>query len=76
MFDVPRVPKRYIRDMENPIECFHDRKFVERFRFPKIIVLNTLMLLVFNVEQSDDHQGLPISPQIKLNSSIYPQNKF
>lgn len=47
--------------MENPIECYHDREFLERFRFLRAIVLNTVMPLLFNVEESDDHRRLLIS---------------
>lgn len=27
-----RVPKRYIRDMQNPIDFYNDKEFINRFR--------------------------------------------
>lgn len=67
-----RVPKRYIRDMENPIKLYHDYEFLERFRFPKFIVLNVLMPMVFNTElpENNDHRGLSISQIIKLLTAL------
>ncbi|XP_060846164.1 uncharacterized protein LOC132925817 [Rhopalosiphum padi] len=65
-----RVPKRYIRDMQNPIDFYDDKEFFNRFRFSKTTVLQSLMPLVFNdieAEFNDNSmRGLPIPPLLKL----------
>ncbi|CAI6377409.1 unnamed protein product [Macrosiphum euphorbiae] len=37
-----RVPKRFIRDMQNPIDFYDDKEFFNRFRFSKTTILQML----------------------------------
>ena len=59
-----RVPKRYIRDMENPLETYTEQQFKRRFRFDKFTVVNILVPLIERV--NINHRGLPISPLMKM----------
>ena len=38
-----RVPKRYIRDGQDPFEYYYEEQFQMRFRFSKLVVRNTLL---------------------------------
>lgn len=38
--DVFRLPKRYIRNWENPIEFYEDIQFKKRYRFSKRAVVD------------------------------------
>jgi hypothetical protein len=40
------VPRRYIRDADNPLVYYNDNEFRRRYRFYKESVLNILMPLV------------------------------
>ncbi|XP_070165298.1 putative nuclease HARBI1 [Polyergus mexicanus] len=42
-----RIPKRYIRDWENPVEFFEDIPFRKRYRFSKGAVIEILLPLKF-----------------------------
>lgn len=70
-YTVQKIPKRYIRDMQNPIEFFNDTQFFDRFRFPKYIVLEILLPIVLkNINPVIDLRGLPISPIMKLLTAL------
>ena len=53
-----RVPKRYIRDMQNPMEMYNDQEFRKRYRFNKLTVVNVLVPMIVNITSSS--RGIPI----------------
>lgn len=59
-----RIPRRYIRNMEDPFEKFNDDQFFRRYRFPKNVVLNEIMGLL-SIEHTSN-RGLPLPPILKL----------
>ncbi|XP_060877192.1 putative nuclease HARBI1 [Metopolophium dirhodum] len=62
-----RVPKRYVRDMQNPIDYYSDKEFKNRYRFSKTLVIECLMPLIFNeIEAVTTMRGLPVPQLIKL----------
>jgi hypothetical protein len=70
-YTVQKIPKRYIRDMQNPIEFFKDTQFLDRFRFPKCIVLEILLPIVLtSINPVVDLRGLPISPIMKFLTAL------
>nr|CAI5854433.1 unnamed protein product [Callosobruchus analis] len=60
-----RVPRRYIRDMENPLELYNGREFKKRFRFSKDVFQNVLVPLV-EERGPQTNRGLPVHPVIGL----------
>lgn len=64
--NVQRLPKRYIRDAENPVEFYADDEFRRRYRFDKHMVTNTILPLIINGLQVPNNRGLPVSPLMKL----------
>lgn len=63
-----RLPRRYIRDAENPIERFRDRDFQCRYRFLKSTVVEVLFPLM--TDTVGDLRGLPLSPMVKLLTAL------
>lgn len=63
---VERLPKRYIRDAENPMEYYADEEFCRRYRFSKHVVTNIILPLIINGLEVPDNRGLSVSPLIKL----------
>ncbi|XP_050500857.1 putative nuclease HARBI1 [Diabrotica virgifera virgifera] len=61
-----RIRKRYIRDMENPMEFYQDVEFRRRYRFNKDTVADTILPLVFEDLRKPDNRGLPIPPMLQL----------
>ncbi|XP_022177377.1 putative nuclease HARBI1 [Myzus persicae] len=62
-----RFPKRYVRDMQNPIDSYSDKEFKNRFRFVNIFFIECLMPLIFNeIEAVTTMRGLPVPQLIKL----------
>ncbi|XP_071581600.1 putative nuclease HARBI1 [Temnothorax nylanderi] len=61
-----RLPKRYIRDWENPVEFFEDVPFRKRYRFSKGAVIEILLPLVSDQLRRLNNRGLPISPLMQL----------
>lgn len=61
-----RLPKRYIRDAENPLEFYADTEFRRRYRFDKKIVLDVILPLISERLETVNNRGLPIPPLIKL----------
>ena len=53
-----RVPNRYIRDMQNPMEMYNDQEFRKRYRFNKLTVVNVLVPMFVNITSSS--RGIPI----------------
>ncbi|ENN70196.1 hypothetical protein HUJ04_002928 [Dendroctonus ponderosae] len=58
-FDL-NIPRRYIRDMDNPLEKFTEADFRRRFRFSKEIVQNVLLPLVGHQREQITNRGLPV----------------
>jgi len=61
-----RVPKRYIRDGQNPFEFFNDWEFKRRFRFSKNSIMFGIFPLIEEGLAKTNNRGLPISPIIQL----------
>lgn len=61
-----RVPKRYIRDGENPFEFYDDTEFKRRFRFSKESILYGILPKIEENLTKINNRGLPISPAIQL----------
>lgn len=59
------MPRRYIRDMENPLEFYSDVEFKRRFRFTKNNVIQLLLPIIAPL-QRNTNRGLPVSPLISL----------
>ncbi|VEN39714.1 unnamed protein product [Callosobruchus maculatus] len=58
-----QVPRRYIRDMENPLEIYNEREFRKRFRFSKDVLQNVLVPLI-QEREPQTNRGLPVHPVI------------
>ena len=63
---IPRVPKRYIRDAQNPFEWWRDIEFLRRYRFSKDGVRYRLLPLVEDGLSKPTQRGLPIAPVLQL----------
>ncbi|KAJ8958210.1 hypothetical protein NQ314_006440 [Rhamnusium bicolor] len=61
-----RLPKRYFRDVENPLERFRDNEFQNRYRFSKDSVRHIILPIVQNQLMKTNNRGLPIPPLIQL----------
>ncbi|KAJ8929983.1 hypothetical protein NQ314_017271 [Rhamnusium bicolor] len=61
-----RLPKRYFRDVENPLECFRDDEFQNRYRFSKDSVRHIILPMIQNQLMKTNNRGLPIPPLIQL----------
>lgn len=61
-----RLGKRYIRDVQNPIEYFSDAEFKTRYRFSKETIQYILLPLVHEELNHLGNRGLPISPLISF----------
>jgi len=67
-FDVEQIPRKYIRNMEDPFEKYNDNTLLKRYRFPKLIVMEQLVdLLDINYA---NNRGLPIPPILQLLTSL------
>lgn len=62
-YDYPA--RRYLRDAENPLECYDGEQFQKRFRFRKETVVDVLLPLIA-LETNATNKGLPIPPIIQL----------
>ncbi|KAF0722633.1 putative nuclease HARBI1 [Aphis craccivora] len=49
--DVEPIPRRYIRNMEDPFEKYNDNTFLKHYRFPKLIVMDQLANLLESVKK-------------------------
>lgn len=61
-----RIPKRYIRDAQNPFEIYYEHEFKRRFRFSKESVLFGILPLIEESLTKSNNRGLPISPVLQL----------
>ncbi|KAH7977550.1 hypothetical protein HPB49_002310 [Dermacentor silvarum] len=64
VYVLPRVPRRLLRDSENPMELYNNQQFLLRYRFSKETVRELLLLLP--LEASGNNRGLPLSPMLQL----------
>lgn len=65
--EIMRVPKRYIRDQENPFEFYNAQEFKKRFRFAKNSVISVIILpLIEEGLAKSNNRGLSISPVLQL----------
>jgi len=73
-----RIPKRYIRDWENPVEFFEDIPFRKRYRFSKGAVIEILLPLVNARLRRLNNRGLPVSPlmQLLITLRFYATSSF
>lgn len=62
-----RLPRRFIRNLANPLEHFSERQFQERYRFQKRTVVEFLYPLM-NALLKPDNRGRPVPVMIKLLS--------
>ncbi|XP_048478159.1 putative nuclease HARBI1 [Plutella xylostella] len=62
-YDYPAL--RYLRDASNPMECYDDVEFQQRFRFRKDTMVNTILPLT-GILANENSRGLPISPIINV----------
>lgn len=61
-----RVPKRYIRDMQDPFDFYSEIEFKKRFRFEKNSVKFGILPLIEPNLVKINNRGLPISPVFQL----------
>jgi len=64
--EIQRLPKRYIRDAQNPLQFFRNKEFLARFRFSKNTFLYIILPLVINVLRKPSRRGLPVSPLFQV----------
>ncbi|VEN50693.1 unnamed protein product [Callosobruchus maculatus] len=60
-----QVPRRYVRDMGNPLEIYNEREFKKRFRFSKDVLQNVLVPLI-QEREPQTNRDLPVHPVIGL----------
>jgi len=63
---VGHLPKRYIRDGENPFVFYDDVQFKRRYRFSKDVVTNVILPQINVALNKNNNRGLPIAPVIQL----------
>nr|XP_012224567.1 PREDICTED: putative nuclease HARBI1 [Linepithema humile] len=63
---VIRIPKRYIRDANNPFEFYEESEFKRRFRFSKESILYGILPKIEQYLTKINNRGLPVSPAIQL----------
>lgn len=61
-----RLPKRYIRDMQDPFDFYENSEFSRRFRIKKENVRNVLLPLVSDALEKATQKGLPVPPHLQL----------
>ncbi|KAK4887486.1 hypothetical protein RN001_003757 [Aquatica leii] len=68
---IERLPKRYIRDSETPLEFFEANEFRRRYRFTKEATVHILFPLVDAGLSKPNNRRLPFSPMLQLISLRY-----
>ena len=77
--EVNERPERVIRDRLNPIEEFSDETFLNRFRFPKAVVVELLEELLTTHEFDDPQKkitSIPAINQLLLTLHFYSSSCF
>ena len=59
---VLHAPKRYIRDMTNPMNFYSNREFKKRYRFEKQTIMQSILPIIERDFHRDNHRGLPFPP--------------
>lgn len=67
---VERIPKRYLRDLENPVEFFREDEFKIRYRFSKTTVMEVILPIIGNRLDKVNNRGLPFPPLLQLLLSL------
>lgn len=61
-----RIPKRYIRDMQDPFDFYSEIEFKNRYRFEKNNVKFGILPLIEQNLVKINKRGLPIPPVFQL----------
>lgn len=61
-----RLPKRYIRDAQNPFEFYRGHEFSRRFRFTKESVMHGILPKIQQGLTKANNRGLPVPPVMQL----------
>jgi hypothetical protein len=61
-----RLPKRYIRNVFDPFEYYHNDEFEKRYRFSKVVVVEIIIPLVIRNLEKPTNRGLPVPPLLQL----------
>ncbi|XP_049864948.1 putative nuclease HARBI1 [Pectinophora gossypiella] len=62
-YDYPA--RKYIRDAQNPLECYDEEQFQKRFRFRKDTVVHMILPLI-GLQSNVTNKGLPLPPILQL----------
>ncbi|KAJ8677312.1 hypothetical protein QAD02_013099 [Eretmocerus hayati] len=65
-----RLPKRYVRDFQNPYEWYRPKEFENRYRFSKDVVLHIILPLIRDRLENQNNRGLPVSPELKMTIAL------
>lgn len=65
-----RMPKRYLRDIENPVEFYTEEQFCSRYRFRKATVVDFILPLIEEPLIKVNNRGLPFTPLVQLLISL------
>jgi hypothetical protein len=69
--DVERIPRKYIRNLEDPLEKYNDDQFLKRYRFPKIIVMDKLSNLLGVHYTNNRGLSIPLILQLLTTLRFY-----
>ncbi|KAJ8666577.1 hypothetical protein QAD02_008239 [Eretmocerus hayati] len=61
-----RLPKRYVRDAQNPFEWYRGSEFTGRYGFSKDAVMNVILPLIRVRLDRWNNRGLPVPPQLQV----------
>ncbi|XP_050517180.1 putative nuclease HARBI1 [Diabrotica virgifera virgifera] len=61
-----QVPRRYIRDMQNPLQFYSDNEFRKRYRFRKQTVIEIMLPVIYDEMVKINRRGLPFPPILCL----------
>lgn len=67
---IERIPKRYIRDLDNPVEFYREHEFKNRYRFSKTTVMEVILPLIGDRLSKVNNRGLPFPPLLQLLLSL------
>ncbi|KAJ8670068.1 hypothetical protein QAD02_001327 [Eretmocerus hayati] len=76
---IGRIPKRYLRDYQNPFEHWREHEFLHRYRFSEDVVMHYILPLIRDaLDIANSNRGLPVSPEIQLAIALryYATNSF
>uniref|UniRef100_A0A6P7HB24 Uncharacterized protein LOC114348516 n=1 Tax=Diabrotica virgifera virgifera TaxID=50390 RepID=A0A6P7HB24_DIAVI len=60
--DILQVPRRYIRDMQNPLQFYSDNEFRKRYRFRKQTVIEIMLPVIYDEMVKINRRGLQFPP--------------